>query len=348
MIAFFSSVAKAMALIVSGAMTVVATGAAAIAPLPGWSPISIVWSPISNVVEQDAELAALIEQLGAPAARDRAMAACRIGRMRNRDVSAARDALLALLGDGEPVERRLCRERGNWIGDRDEDSSPGREAAIALERVGSPALDPLIGILGGDREPGGDNAVAREHAAMALGLIEERRAVAPLVTALDDEVEGVRARSAWALGMIEDSAAVEPLGDAITDASARVRSQAAWALGMIEAAAAVPALSAALGDEAVEVREEAAWALGMIEASSAVPGLTSALQDESADVREQAAWALGMIEDSAAVDALLDALEDEDNEVRKQAIWALMRCIDEDTADYEQLAAKLRRALIGG
>jgi HEAT repeat protein len=55
-----------------------------------------------------------------------------------------------------------------------------------------------------------------------------------------------------------------------------------------------------------------------------------------------------MIEDAAAVDALLEALEDEDTEVRKQAIWALMRCIDHDDVDYGELAAKLRRALIGG
>jgi hypothetical protein len=55
-----------------------------------------------------------------------------------------------------------------------------------------------------------------------------------------------------------------------------------------------------------------------------------------------------MIEDAAAVDALLDALEDDDTAVRKQAIWALMRCIDHDDVDYEELAAKLRKALIGG
>ena len=332
---FFSSAAKAIALIVSGTVTAVTVWSAAGAPLPRWLPVSV-------VVEQEGELAALIAELGAPLARDRALAACRIGRMRGRDVSAAGEPLLALLGDGEPVERNLCRERGNWVGNRDENSSPGREAAIALERVGGPTVDPLIGILRGD------DAVARENAAMALGLIEQSRAIAPLVAALDDEVEAVRARSAWALGMIEDSAAVEPLGEALADGSARVRSQAAWALGMIEAEAAVPALSAALRDDAPEVREEAAWALGMIEASTAVPGLIGALRDESARVREQAAWALGMIEDGAAVDALLDALEDEDTAVRKQAIWALVRCIDHDDVDYEELAAKLRKALIGG
>ena len=295
----------------------------------------------------------LVRQLGSESATDRAMAACHLGRMDARAVSRARDRLLALLVDGTEVEGPLCRERGErWRQRWEEPTSPGREAALALEELGSDVLDPLLRIL---RGPDGDG---REHAALALGLVESFRAVDPLVrTMSDDDVARVRARAAWALGLIEASAPVEALirvlredsstevreqaawalgmiesgtavvglADAIRDGDAGVREQAAWALGMIESATGTEALLPALEDDVAGVREQAAWALGMIESSDAVEGLVRALrEDDSADVREQAAWALGMIESSDAVEGLVRALREYDSaDVREQAAWAL-------------------------
>lgn len=324
---------------------VVVTMAAAVGSLAGLVPAMpplVVTEVGGGMAERGGqELDALITGLRSSDAHDRAMAACRIGRMRRTDVSAARDALIGLLGDGAPVESRLCRERDNWSDERQ--SSPGREAAIALERVGPSAIDPLIAVLEGN------DGLAREHAAFALGLIEDERAVGPLSAALRDEIVGVRSRAAWGLGMIESAAAVPSLAEALRDSAARVREQAAWALGMIEDSSGVDDLVGALRDEDADVREQAAWALGMIEDSGGVAGLLDALRDEDADVREQAAWALGMIEDGRAVEGLIAAVEDADAGVRKQALWALMQCIDEiDDVDYEKLAETLRRVLRGG
>ncbi len=91
-------------------------------------------------------------------------------------------------------------------------SSPGREAAIALEELGTQVLDPLIDRLQG-RDP-----VGRENAAFALGLIESSQALEALSDAVRQDVTAlVRARAAWAIGMIEDPAAAEALMEAVED-----------------------------------------------------------------------------------------------------------------------------------
>ena len=292
----------------------VSTGYAGGGPLTGSHGESIASSVSAIPVPQN--LDDLIRQLGSNDATERAMAACQIGRMRSSDVRPAMDTLLALLGDDTPVDGKLCREGEDW-GDRWKESSPGREAAIALEEVGRAAVEPLIAKLEDD------NPAARKNAAFALGLIEDDRAVDPLIRTLRDGVADVRARSAWSLGMIEDARAVEPLVSVLDDASAEVREDAAWALGMIEDSRAVTGLSRALEDREPEVREQAAWALGMIEAESGVAALTGAVEDPDADVREQVVWALGMIEAESAVPALTRALDDDVADVREQAAWAL-------------------------
>ena len=248
-VTLLSHSAKTLTLVVSTTVTAMTALSVMLPPhLPGF--------PVSVQVRQEEDLSQLIAALQSVEADDRALAACRIGRLRRRDVSAARDALVALLGDDAAVEGKLCRDYENRGRGGQRGSTPGREAAIALEDVGASAIDPLVGVL----ESG--SAVARQNAALALGLIEDERAIDALAAALSDEVDAVRARAAWSLGMIEDAAAVEPLGRALDDRSAEVREQAAWALGMIEDASGVDALVRALGDEVAKVREQVAWGLG--------------------------------------------------------------------------------------
>lgn len=305
---------------------------------------------------------------------ERARAACELGRRDARDVRPVKGLLLEMLGDDTPVESRLCRDWEGWRGWRQE-SSPGREAAMALEELGSEVLDDLVDVLERER------ASARAHAAFALGLVEKERAIDPLIERLDgDDAVVVRRWSAWALGMIESARGVEPLVAALRDPAAEVREQAAWGLGMIESSRAVAGLTGAVDDADAEVREQVAWALGMIEAADGVEPLARLtrddvadvreqaawglgmvessrglepllplLRDSEADVREQAAWALGMIEDARAVDALADALEREtDDDVRQQLVWALMMVADSAGFDMDpsELAALLRRALL--
>jgi HEAT repeat protein len=64
--------------------------------------------------------------------------------------------------------------------------------------------------------------------------------------------------------MIQDSRAVDPLLAAINDAEADVREQVVWALGMIQDQRALDGLTQALKDEDPDVREQALWAIGMM------------------------------------------------------------------------------------
>ena len=81
----------------------------------------------------------LIAALSSANATERATAACELSRLDADEVRPAQSALLALLGDDTPVEGELCRDWGNW-GGRDRPSSPGREAAMALEELGTEVL----------------------------------------------------------------------------------------------------------------------------------------------------------------------------------------------------------------
>ena len=51
----------------------------------------------------------------------------------------------------------------------------------------------------------------RRAAAEALGQLGDKRAVEPLIAALQDDVENVRQAAAEALGQLGDERAVEPL-----------------------------------------------------------------------------------------------------------------------------------------
>ncbi len=295
---------------------------------------------ISPAQETDRVLA----ELGSGHAVIRATAACRVAEMGSGvagEQPSLMEALVALLGDDTEVEGRLCRDHDSWWDGRARASSPGREAAMALERFGKRALTPVVEVLRGTDD------VAREHAAFALGILEDSTAIPALAEALEREPALVRARAAWSLGLIEDRGAVTILVRAATDPDAEVREETAWALGMIEDASGVEPLTTLISDENPSVRQQAAWALGMIEDRRGVAPLIVALKDESPDVRREAAWGLGMIEDGTALDALVDALDDPEARVRKQVVWAISQVIaDADTSklDTDALAASLEKA----
>lgn len=214
----------------------------------------------------------------------RTRAACDLREIGDR-ADGAIPRLVALLGDGTRVNPSVCgRER--WHGRSEDLTTPGEQAARALVSIGSPAFEPVLATLGGG------SWIARRNAAWALGAFDDRRAVSPLLHALED-------------------------------AQARVREQAAWALGALDDPRAVAALAAALRDTDEQVREQAAWALGAIGDRGGVDALVGALKNASPRVREQAAWALGAIGDSSASQALLPLLKDADVRVRRQAAWAI-------------------------
>ena len=85
----------------------------------------------------------------------------------------------------------------------DEDGLVASHAAKALEKMGKPAVEPLIAALKNK------NARARRLAARVLGEIKDGRATMPLTVLLQDQERTVRRDAAEALGKIGDVRAVE-------------------------------------------------------------------------------------------------------------------------------------------
>ena len=213
------------------------------------------------------------------------------------------------------------------------------DAAEALVEIGPPAVEGLILGLG--------DIYADDRAAAALGKIGDPRAVAPLVTALQNEY--LRRDAGEALARL-GAPAIEPLIAALRDPDADVRkvatralveiggpsfdplfvalredrcADAAVALGEIGDRRAVEPLIMALGAGNEAMSAAAAMALGKLKDALAVEPLIRALSDRAGDVRANAAKALGEIGDRRAVEPLIAALHDQDRDVRFGAVWAL-------------------------
>jgi len=198
---------------------------------------------------------------------------------------------------------------------RDQDKYVRRDAAGALEEIGTPRAIKS----------------AKDHYRMVvtLGWIGSEDEVPALIQALQNEDKDVRVNAVVTLGQIESEDVVPVLIEALQDQDEWVRVNAAWALGQRGESAvdAVPILIRALRDQDEWVRYHAAMALGEIGegASNAVPALMHALRDQDEWVRASAAMALGEIGEGAsnAVPALMHALRDQDKYVRRYAVGAL-------------------------
>jgi hypothetical protein len=146
-------------------------------------------------IADEASLRPLVDRLTAADASARAEAACELGRRR---AASAVNALVALLPDGlevGPVECGMSPWLRKTIEARPEEwrkyaTSPGREAARALARIGRPALAPLMTALSAP------SPQARAHAAFGIGEMEAKEgraeALGRLMQAVKDDDAGVR------------------------------------------------------------------------------------------------------------------------------------------------------------
>jgi len=110
------------------------------------------------------------------------------------------------------------------------------------------------------------NILNQADAVTALGMIGNRRAVAPLIKYLKTGKRNhIRVNAVKALGRIGDKKAVPVLIEALEkDSYLYVRAQAARALGEMKVEEALPALEKALEDDEPSVRRAAAYALRAI------------------------------------------------------------------------------------
>jgi len=230
--------------------------------------------------------------------------------------AAAAAIALGEIGDSRAVKPLIgLLEVGR--SSKDDGSLRAFSVATALGKIGEPAVEPLIAILGHE------NSEARANAAMALGTTKDTRAVEPLIAALEDEDQSVRASAAGALGQIKDARAVEPLVAALAEGDANVTRVAVHALREMEADRAVEQLILVLRDGEAEKQVSAATILGDIGDNRAVEPLINALEDNNLRVRTAALKALAKIDDERVVEPLVAAVRGEVLPLRMDAISAL-------------------------
>jgi hypothetical protein len=112
---------------------------------------------------------------------------------------------------------------------RDEDPCVRRVAGSVLGHIDVPAAFATL-----TEALGHANEATRAAAAIGLGLSDQDEAVQALIRLLRDASADVRRSAAWALGAIENRAAMIPLIELLErEPNPRVREAAAWAIGEV-------------------------------------------------------------------------------------------------------------------
>ena len=251
----------------------------------------------------------------------------------NQDLGIVRARIEALRDAPSWPERAAAAESLGRIGhtdgvlplidavqDQSEDKQVKNVASLALRRIRDPrAIEPLIEALGR-----GDAAICQPVADVLEGFMPD--ALPALFDALrNSRTEDQRYWAARILGASTDSETAVPVIAALQDRSERVRAEAARSLGRLRARQAIHALTdTLLRDPQAAVREEAARALGEIGDERALEALKQALGELPYEVR---AGALASMEKmgEAAVPLFLQALDEDDERTRAQAATALER-----------------------
>ena len=187
-----------------------------------------------------------LSKIGAPAVD------ALVGALRHIDDDVRWKAAIALgeIGDQRaigPLISLLC----------DEDRFVKSRAAYALGLIGEPAVEPLIFAL---REGDGN---LRWGAAIALGKIRDLRAIDPLIRALADKYENVRAESAKSLAAI-GKPALGQLVRFLQNSDRSVRIEVVTALGELKDTDAIQPLMQILETADEDERVEIADALDAI------------------------------------------------------------------------------------
>ena len=195
-------------------------------------------------------------------------------------------------------------------------------AAIAIGKIGKPAVPALRELLGGT------NKDARFYAIWALGWVgpDAADAAPDLIKAMADKDDNIRRKAAYSLGRIAASPkkTIDVLLAAFKDPHEDVRQAASDALAKF-GKDAVPGLLEALKDTDVKVRLQAARAVHEMgtDAKDAAPLLRDLLlaKDSGNEVNDyaQALSKLG----KAGVPALIDAFKDDRANVQQAAFAAL-------------------------
>lgn len=262
----------------------------------------------------DARLDQILSDLYSKDARTRGLAAQECGKL-GPAAAPAIPRLLELLDDNRVFQWGITDEIDHpWLS-----STPGRQAAYALARIGEPAVEGLI------RTARGRNALGRLGTVVALGIIDDPRGLDVMLAAMKDRNAKVREAAAAALPF--DPRTLQPYIRALKDRDANVRLEAARSLGGDWATLAVePLVSLVLRERDGNVACTAIRSLADSKDPRAADALAAVLGDAEKDslARACAASSLAAFPRNAAVfDAALAAADDPDEDVAVAAIGAL-------------------------
>ena len=251
----------------------------------------------------------------------------------NEDLGLVETRIEALRNASSWTERAAAAERLGRIGhaaavlplievlqDKSEDKQVKSVSSLALRQVRDPrAIEPLIEALAWD-----DAAIGQSVADALEAFLPD--AVPALLDVLQSsKTDGQRYWAVRILGASTDSETVSPLIGALQDRSEKVRAEAARTLGRLKARPAIhPLTDTLLRDPLAPVREEAARALGEIGDEQALEALKQALGELPYEVRAGALTAMEKMGDEA-VPLFLQALDEDDERTRSQAATALER-----------------------
>lgn len=223
---------------------------------------------------------------------------------------------------------------------KDYGDSVRHHAVGALAEIGGDRLlETLIEILRDAPRDTSEYHYARGRAAGLLGGLGDLRTVEPLIKALGDPDEMVRACSARSLGELKDRRATASLMALLRDPDEYVRLNAAEALGELGDPAAVEALKAAVQDE----NDGRTASLTLLCALEVCQKQEQGHQDEQRPNEGSGPRAAGTDVEEAAVpgealsgasfDELVAALADEDEELRVKAVHRICKFDGPDIVD---------------
>ena len=251
----------------------------------------------------------------------------------NEDLGLVQARIEALTDAGSWNERAAAAERLGRIGhsaavlpliatlqDQSEDKQVKSVASLALRNIRDPrAISPLVEALAWD-----DAAIGQAVTDTLEGFMPQ--AVPVLLDVLkSSKTDSQRYWAVRILGASTDSETTTPLIAALQDRSEKVRAEAARSLGRLKARPAIHSLTETLlRDPLPPVREEAARALGEIGDEQALEALKQALGELPYEVRAGALTAMEKMGDEA-VSLFLQALDEDDERTRTQAATALER-----------------------
>ena len=227
------------------------------------------------------ERALLVERLGDPSWRVRSAAVEQLGAFPGG--SAALAELLDVISGGASVGAREA-------------------AAAALARIGGPAVPALV------ERPGAADADLRQASAGVLGVVADRRAVAPLTARLADPDPNVRAAAADALGRIGGAEALEALRAAVESDDQTLRFSALEALQRQGVCLPRATMERLLADRAL--RRPAYRLLGASDDPEVLSLLARGLADPARSAREAALDALGQQRSRRSAGALAPLLDE--------------------------------------